>query len=348
MRRTILLLTSVAFMATAQPQNVIAQNGFIDSINDLFKGKKKKNKKSTRTANTRVATTQRHLNSLGFDVGAADGFTGAKTRRAISAYQLSRGFPETGQLLDHEFATLKTDANGIIASQSADWTRAQSLLAQMGFYIGNVDGEWGPDSQDALDTFRSFTALPMGGPLNETDLATLQEAIIASALPAPDVTQPFDTITLFGNEFALSEPIMGPTQLTWPDVKPHALTALPQSQALLLDSAEAQTLIADKSRELSTAYQTQIDILYVLIKPQIQTFVENNYDAADIASTVADYDIEIAANLIGGNGADMIELWDLTTPEIAAVIALAQSTTHQMQALQVIAENTISITRVGL
>ena len=40
---------------------------------------------------------QTGLNRAGFDAGTADGVFGAKTERAIRAYQRANGFPVTGQ-----------------------------------------------------------------------------------------------------------------------------------------------------------------------------------------------------------------------------------------------------------
>lgn len=347
MRRIILIIASASFLTASIPQAAIAQNGgFIDSLNDLFKGKNKK--KSGQKKNTRIANTQKHLNTLGFDAGTADGINGAQTRRAISAYQASRNYPKTGRLLDAEFAALRTEANAALATQAENATTAQAQLTVIGFYTGAVDGEWGEASQEALETFRSFTGLPIGGPLSEKDMETLQEAVIAiNEATTGNANKPFDTIVLFGNEFALSEPAMGPTKVTWADIKQHAFVALPQSQALVMEPDAASELLADKTKELSGAYQAQIDMLHTLMKPQIQTYVEDNYDADDVASTVANYDIEIASMLIGGKGADMIDMWGITVPEIAGAITLAQSTTHQLQALQAIEGNTISVTKVS-
>lgn len=350
MRRIILIIASAGFLTATLPQTAMAQNsGFIDSLNDLFQGKdKKKKKKAAQKQSTRVTATQKHLNTLGFDAGTPDGISGAQSRRAISAYQASRGFPETGRLTNPEFTALKQDAAAALATQTDNATMAQAQLAVIGFYTNAVDGNWGPESQEALETFRSFTALPLGGPLNDQDMTTLQEAVVAINAAKPDApNEPFDTIVLFGNEFALSEPAMGPTKVTWADVKQHAFIALPQSQALMMEPDAASELLGEKTKELSGAYQAQIDILYALMKPQIQTYVEDNHAAADVASTVANYDIEIASLLIGGKGADMIDLWGITIPGMDGVITLAQSTTHQLQALQAIEASTLSVTKVG-
>lgn len=43
-----------------------------------------------------ILSVQQRLNALGYDVGAADGFAGPKTRSAISAYQAEQGLPQNG------------------------------------------------------------------------------------------------------------------------------------------------------------------------------------------------------------------------------------------------------------
>ena len=48
------------------------------------------------TKKDRIALQQR-LTARGFDTDGTDGVIGPNTRRAISAYQSSRGLPETGE-----------------------------------------------------------------------------------------------------------------------------------------------------------------------------------------------------------------------------------------------------------
>ncbi|MEN8179808.1 MAG: SUMF1/EgtB/PvdO family nonheme iron enzyme [Pseudomonadota bacterium] len=52
---------------------------------------------------------QRALNDIGFDAGANDGKPGAKTRYAITQYQESRGFPQSGQLSEVQRGWLLVD-----------------------------------------------------------------------------------------------------------------------------------------------------------------------------------------------------------------------------------------------
>ena len=43
-----------------------------------------------------IEMLQEHLNTLGYDVGAADGLAGSRTRAALKAFQLDRGLPADG------------------------------------------------------------------------------------------------------------------------------------------------------------------------------------------------------------------------------------------------------------
>lgn len=346
MQRITIILISSLLLTAVQPAPATAENKFIKSFNDLFK-KTDKQPKNARPRDTRIADTQSYLNALGFDAGKSDGLTGRKTRRAISAYQQAKGYPETGTLRDAEFTTLKQQAAPLLENNPIDPALAQSQLKELGFFEGEPDGIWGSDSQNALDNFRNFTALRTGTPLNPKDMKTLGGTLGAIALLDPETDEVFDTITIFGNSYALSEPDLSDGSMTWPTMTQHIRTALPQSQALQLDHDAALKLIDAKLVDLSAAYQAQIDMLFILMQPQIRTYVETN-NTTDIDATIARYDTKIAEYLIAGKGDEMIKQFNLTTPGIDEVISLTQATTRQMQSLQLLKDNMQKVTNSSL
>ncbi len=79
--------------------------------------------KSTRTTRPGISTAQREqnrevqtaLNQFGYNVGAPDGAIGPRSRSAISSYQVTLGYPPTGQLSDYERTLLVTAYHRAIA-----------------------------------------------------------------------------------------------------------------------------------------------------------------------------------------------------------------------------------------
>ncbi|OSP53972.1 peptidoglycan-binding protein [Pseudoruegeria sp. SK021] len=124
---------------------------------------------------------QSTLNTLGFDAGPVDGMPGARTRAAIQAYQVSRGFSPTGNLTPMQRLAMSTDmrANASGGVETAELRRtevyeAQAYLQELGYNPGNPDGAWGPQSQAALDAFRRDAGLSAyNTPLAPSDEAAL-------------------------------------------------------------------------------------------------------------------------------------------------------------------------------
>lgn len=134
-------------------------------------------------AANQTAVTQRLLNDLGFNAGAVDGVSGRGTRRAISSYQVSRGFQPTGKLSRLQFAGLKADhARHLNPSAGLDLLpaevrAAQLFLTELGFSTGGADGVWGPNSQRALDAYRRQNGIAVIPGIVPTDLAALSGSV---------------------------------------------------------------------------------------------------------------------------------------------------------------------------
>src|SRR5262245_22774664 len=56
-----------------------------------------------------VRAAQEKLTDMGYDVGAADGKVGPKTRAALKKFQSDKGLDQTGRLDDHTRAALNAD-----------------------------------------------------------------------------------------------------------------------------------------------------------------------------------------------------------------------------------------------
>jgi len=109
-----------------------------------------KNRNTTRRVYTaspvREATreVQVALNHFGFDAGVPDGAMGPRTRSAVSQYQLTLGYPPTGQLTDFERSHLvnsyhRAVAGGMLTAQQA----AQNPMGMRGLLVAWRDEAMG-------------------------------------------------------------------------------------------------------------------------------------------------------------------------------------------------------------
>ncbi len=72
---------------------------------------------------------QLRLTSLSFDTKGADGALGRNSRRAISAWQVSRGIVETGYLTQAQYSALKTQSEPFIAQAYRDLEAKRAAVA---------------------------------------------------------------------------------------------------------------------------------------------------------------------------------------------------------------------------
>lgn len=139
-----------------------------------------------RVGSADVMEIQRLLNARGFDAGTPDGIAGAGTRRAVADFQSSIGRLPSGQLTAEELAILRSGSaaptgQSVRADTSPDAREMQSLLTELGYDPGPVDGAWGQRSQTALDKFRRRAGSAVSGRPTTDDAALLRAAMS----PAP-------------------------------------------------------------------------------------------------------------------------------------------------------------------
>ena len=135
-----------------------------------------------RVGSADVMEIQRLLNARGFDAGTPDGIAGAGTRRAIAAFQSSIGRSPSGQLTAEELAMLRSGSaastgQSVRADGPPDAREVQSLLTDLGFDPGPIDGAWGQRSQTALDEFRRRAGSAVSGRPTTDDVALLRAAM---------------------------------------------------------------------------------------------------------------------------------------------------------------------------
>ena len=107
---------------------------------------------------------QRELATLGYDVGAVDGSLSDKTRAAISAFQTKEGIAVTGLPSDDLlrqilFGHTVTSGGATGSLPSPDKIAATAagpvtVLAELGYRPGAIDGAWGTRTADAVKAFQ--------------------------------------------------------------------------------------------------------------------------------------------------------------------------------------------------
>jgi peptidoglycan hydrolase-like protein with peptidoglycan-binding domain len=122
---------------------------------------------------------QQGLKQSGAYGGPTGGVWGPESAAALEQFQRAHGLHVTGQLNQATVATLGLNPADLLAvapagvptaSASAaeplsrDAIRAvQSLLRQLGFYSGRIDGIWGPSMQASLQRFQQGRGLQATG-----------------------------------------------------------------------------------------------------------------------------------------------------------------------------------------
>lgn len=139
-----------------------------------------------------VERVQRGLNNLGYDAGPVDGLMGARTRRAIEAYQRDRGLLVTGQpsvaLADHLEAMVaaraaeqeqrrrdrRRDADRERAVDEETIAEIQSELRRRGYAVPVVTGRADAETEAAIRRYERDRGMRQTGQPSRSLLAALQ------------------------------------------------------------------------------------------------------------------------------------------------------------------------------
>jgi peptidoglycan hydrolase-like protein with peptidoglycan-binding domain len=125
-----------------------------------------------------IRDAQRQLKALGFNPGAVDGNYGEQTAAALRAYQQAYRLPVTGRL---DETTLRSLLPGRFEAARAptDFSdreailQAQRQLKALGFNPGDIDGNFGSQTEAAVRAYQQKYRLPETGKLDETTLRSL-------------------------------------------------------------------------------------------------------------------------------------------------------------------------------
>jgi peptidoglycan hydrolase-like protein with peptidoglycan-binding domain len=136
-----------------------------------------------------IRDAQRQLRALGYNPGTVDGEFGAQTEAALRAYQQAYRLPTTGRLdevtqrslLPGRFETARPPTD---FSDREVILQAQRQLKALGFNPGDIDGNFGSQTEAAVRAYQQKYRLPETGRLEETTLRSLLPER-TQATPAP-------------------------------------------------------------------------------------------------------------------------------------------------------------------
>ncbi len=132
-----------------------------------------------------IINVQNKLNSLGYNVGIADGYYGEATRSAVMNFQSARGLdvdgevgPTTWNALFGTSSSSGSNYNRILKLTSPlmygeDVRRVQNKLNSLGYNVGIADGYYGEATRSAVMNFQSTRGLDADGEVGPTTWNTL-------------------------------------------------------------------------------------------------------------------------------------------------------------------------------
>lgn len=117
-----------------------------------------------------VLDLQQALEIAGYSPGAHDGLLGPSTTAAIEQFQEASGLRASGSV-DHEtiFALeeVSDEAHALVVDS------VQASLAALGFYTGAIDGNWGPESTEAVTAFQESVGIATTGEFTDSTYEAL-------------------------------------------------------------------------------------------------------------------------------------------------------------------------------
>ncbi len=146
-----------------------------------------------------VRDLQTKLKTLGFYNATVDGAFGDTTEKAVKAFQKKYGLTQDGvagtatlKKLDSLYsdATKKSDSSSStstddgkmrIGSTGSAVKQVQTLLKQLGFYSGSIDGNFGSGTYKAVVDFQKKNGLTVDGIVGSATLKKLQNASSSSS-----------------------------------------------------------------------------------------------------------------------------------------------------------------------
>lgn len=112
---------------------------------------------------TERKTLQEQLTALGFDTDGIDGILGPNSRKAIRAFQRTRGLPADGYASEKLLTRVSQATSGTEPLRAGQIAYIQSALSARGFDAGPADGVAGPRTRAAIAAFQRAVGAPADG-----------------------------------------------------------------------------------------------------------------------------------------------------------------------------------------
>jgi lytic murein transglycosylase len=122
---------------------------------------------------SQIRELQTILTQAGYDVGGIDGVIGAQTRVAVRGMQLRLGLDADGYPTVPFLNLLR--GSGGTGLTAAEIVELQTLLTDLGYDIGGIDGVIGPRTRAAVTAVQQQLGLPADGVATPDLLARLRE-----------------------------------------------------------------------------------------------------------------------------------------------------------------------------
>lgn len=133
-----------------------------------------------------IVRLQVELKDAGYAPGTADGHFGAKTKKALQAYQKDHDLKKTGcadsatwASLNKQTAGLKTSPSLRRGSSGTQVRYLQQALIGLGYLSGAADGMYGTKTTEAVRSYQRDYGLGVDGSAGKSTLTSLKSTVVA-------------------------------------------------------------------------------------------------------------------------------------------------------------------------
>jgi peptidoglycan hydrolase-like protein with peptidoglycan-binding domain len=120
-----------------------------------------------------VKELQKELKELGYYDGEVDGLYGSETEQAVKDFQKDEGLTVDGK---YGPATHKALLAALDTEESEATKHIQSMLSDLGYYTGDINGKYDTATEDAVKAFQEEQGLDVDGIVGPKTLAALEDA----------------------------------------------------------------------------------------------------------------------------------------------------------------------------
>jgi len=145
-----------------------------------------------------VRTLQTRLKALGYYTGNIDGDFGDSTEQAVKEFQRQNGLTADGKAGSETLSKLNSSSAAAagsdvleIGSRGDEVITLQNRLKRLGYYNGNVDGDFGESTRSAVRAFQNRNGLTADGRVGAQTASRLYSSsakAAATATPRPTAT----------------------------------------------------------------------------------------------------------------------------------------------------------------